>query len=108
MTRPVVVEQGHLPRAGIMDRLSVVIVGFLIINILISPHLLVLAERLYDPRPYDRRYSREYDDRRGGSRGGRYDDHHGGGWDYDRPRDYDRGDRDRGGYGRDRYDDRRH
>jgi len=66
------------------------------------------SERLYDPRPYDRRYSRDYDDRRGGSRGGRYDDYHGGGWDYDRPRDYDRGDRDRGGYGRDRYDDRRH
>lgn len=66
------------------------------------------AERPYDPRPYDSRYSRDYDDRgpRGG-RGGRYYD------DYrrdDRYRDYDRDrdrDRDRG-YGRDRYDDRRH
>jgi len=59
-------------------------------------------ERPYDPRPYDSRYSRDYDDRRGGSRGGRYDDHRGG-RDYDRPRDYDRDrERDRGGYGRDR------
>lgn len=68
----------------------------------------MLVERPYDPRPYDSRYSRDYDDRRGGGRG-RYDDHR---RDYDRPRDYDRGDRDRdrdrGGYGRDRYDDRRH
>jgi len=77
-------------------------------------------ERPYDPRPYDSRYSRDYDDRRGGGgggggggRGGRYDDYRGGGGggggrDYDRHRDYDRGDRDRGGYGRDRYDDRRY
>ncbi|KAF8225158.1 RNA-binding domain-containing protein [Tricholoma matsutake] len=53
-------------------------------------------ERPYDPRPYDSRYSRDYD-RRGG--GGRYDDYRGGGRDrdYDRGgyRDYDRGDRDR-------------
>ncbi|KAF9478916.1 RNA-binding domain-containing protein [Pholiota conissans] len=67
-------------------------------------------ERPYDPRPYDSRYSRDYDDRRGGGRGGR-DDYRGGGRD-DRYRDYDRGDRDRGdrdrGYGRERYDDRRH
>ncbi|KAF8167248.1 hypothetical protein B0H34DRAFT_681132 [Crassisporium funariophilum] len=91
-------------------------------------------ERPYDPRPYDSRYSRDYDDRRGGGSersgggggrgggggGGRYDDR--GGRDYDRHRDYDRGDRDRGersygggregggreGGGRDRYDDRRH
>jgi len=68
------------------------------------------SERLYDPRPYDKRYSRDYDDRRGDSRGARYDEHHRGRLDYDRPRDYDRGDRDRdrGGYGRDRYDDRRY
>lgn len=79
-------------------------------------------ERPYDPRPYDSRYSRDYDDRRDGRRGG------GGGGgrddyyrrDYDRRDDYrdrgDRGDRggDRGGdrerYGRDerRYDDRRY
>jgi len=69
-------------------------------------------ERPYDPRPYDSRYSRDYDDRRGGGgRGGRYDDYRGGGGrDHDRHRDYDRGDRDRerGGYGRERYDDRRH
>ncbi|KAG5724380.1 hypothetical protein E4T56_gene16082 [Termitomyces sp. T112] len=72
-------------------------------------------ERPYDPRPYDSRYSRDYDDR---GRGGRYrhDDRR----DYDRGerggyRDYDRGDRERDrGYGRDyerdrgRYDDRRH
>lgn len=54
-------------------------------------------ERPYDPRPYDSRYSRDYDDRR---RGGRPDDHRGGGGggggggrDYDRGsyRDYDRG-----------------
>ncbi|KAH7886396.1 hypothetical protein F5I97DRAFT_1937245 [Phlebopus sp. FC_14] len=61
-------------------------------------------ERPYDPRPYDSRYSRDYDDRR---RGGRYDDHRGG-RDYDRGfRDYDRGygrDYDRGG----RYEDRRY
>ncbi|KAF8174933.1 hypothetical protein BJ912DRAFT_39562 [Pholiota molesta] len=78
-------------------------------------------ERPYDPRPYDSRYSRDYDDRRGGGgggggggRGGR-DDYRGGGRD-DRYRDYDRGDRgdrDRGGdrergYGRERYEDRRH
>jgi len=64
-------------------------------------------ERPYDPRPYDSRYSRDYDDRRGGrgGGGGRYDDHRGG-RDYDRGyRDYDRGDR--GGYGGGRYDDRR-
>lgn len=63
------------------------------------------VERPYDPRPYDSRYSRDYDDRggRGGGRG-RYDDHRGGGGrEYDRGhRDYDRGDRgDRGGYARD-------
>lgn len=59
------------------------------------------VERPYDPRPYDSRYSRDFDDRRRG--GGRYDEYRGG-RDYDRYRDYDR---DRG-YGRDRYDDRRH
>ncbi|KAH7911616.1 hypothetical protein BJ138DRAFT_896299 [Hygrophoropsis aurantiaca] len=76
-------------------------------------------ERPYDPRPYDSRYSRDYDDRRPPR--GRYDDHRGGGGggggrDYDRGgyRDYDRGgygggggggrDYDRGG----RYDDRRY
>jgi len=64
-------------------------------------------ERPYDPRPYDSRYSRDYDDRR---RGGRHDDYRGGGRDYDR-RDRDR-DRERG-YGRDydrggRYDERRY
>jgi len=62
------------------------------------------GERPYDPRPYDSRYSRDYDERGGGRRGGRYDDSYGGGGrrDYDRGgygggRDYDRGDR--GGYG---------
>jgi len=74
------------------------------------------VERPYDPRPYDSRYSRDYDDRRGGRGGGRYDDYRGGGGggggggrDHDRYRD-DYRDRDRGdrGYGRDRYDDRRH
>ncbi|KIJ66598.1 hypothetical protein HYDPIDRAFT_26934 [Hydnomerulius pinastri MD-312] len=73
-------------------------------------------ERPYDPRPYDSRYSRDYDERRPR---GRYDDPRGG-RDYDRGyRDYDRGN-DRGnerggdrGYGRDydrggRYDDRRY
>jgi len=73
-------------------------------------------ERPYDPRPYDSRYSREFDDRRGGR--DRRDDYRGGGGgggggrDYDRYRDYDRererGDRGDRGYGRDRYDDRRH
>jgi len=70
-------------------------------------------ERPYDPRPYDSRYSRDYEGRggRGGGGGrGRYDDHRGGGGrDYDRGhRDYERGERgdrdrgdrgDRGGYG---------
>lgn len=83
----------------------------LIVNNSISPHPLVLVERPYDPRPYDSRYSREHDDRRGGGgRGGRYDDRRGGGRagrDSDRPRDRGDRDRDRGGYGRDRYDDRR-
>lgn len=62
-------------------------------------------ERPYDPRPYDSRYSRDYEPR--GGRGGRYED---------RPRDHDRAYRDheRGyGGGRDydrggRYDDRRY
>jgi len=66
-----------------------------------------LDERPYDPRPYDSRYSRDYD-HRGGGRGWR------GGYE-DRPRDFDRGyrDHDRGyGGGRDydrggRYDERR-
>ncbi|KAJ3550907.1 hypothetical protein NMY22_g136 [Coprinellus aureogranulatus] len=66
-------------------------------------------ERPYDPRPYDSRYSRDYDDRRdsrrGGGGGGRDDYYR---RDYDRRDDYrdrDRGDR----YNRDdrRYDDRR-
>ncbi|KAJ7572802.1 hypothetical protein C8J56DRAFT_987047 [Mycena floridula] len=51
------------------------------------------GERPYDPRPYDSRYARDYDnDRRGGggrSGGGRRDDRR----DYDRDRDRDRGDR---------------
>jgi len=59
-------------------------------------------ERPYDPRPYDSRYSRGYDE----DRRGRYRDDRGGyGRDYDRGgRDYDRGYRD---YDR-RYDDRRY
>ena len=94
------VEQGHPLQAGTMDRPSVVTVKFLIINrYLFNP--LILVERPYDPRPYDSRCSRDYDDnRRGaGGRGGRYDDYRG--RDYDHPRDYDRGDRnrDRGDYG---------
>lgn len=74
-------------------------------------------ERPYDPRPYDSRYARDYDDRRGGR--GRYDDHRGGGGggggggrDHDRHRDHERGDRDRyrgGDYDRGaRHDDRRY
>ena len=109
MKRPVVAEQGRLLQAGTMDHPSVLTVSFLIMNRHpLNPFILV--ERPYDPRPYDSRYSRDYDDRRGG-RGGRYDDYRGGGRDYDRPRDYDRGERDRErdrGYGRDRHDDRRH
>lgn len=87
-----------------------------------------VAERPYDPRPYDSRYTRGGGG--GGGGGGRggyddygpprarraaYDDDHrgggsggGGGRDYDRGgyRDYDRGyDR---GYDRSRYDDRRY
>ncbi|KAJ8496708.1 hypothetical protein ONZ51_g920 [Trametes cubensis] len=78
-------------------------------------------ERPYDPRPYDSRYSRGYDDNR---RRPRHDDDYrgGGGRDYDRGgyggRDYDRGSGGGGGgggggYGRDydrggRYDDRRY
>ena len=75
------------------------------------------VERPYDPRPYDSRYSRDFDDRRGGMRG-RYDDYRGGGGGGGGGRDYDRGyrdyERDRGGYGRDYdrggrgYDDRRY
>ncbi|KAK7055759.1 hypothetical protein R3P38DRAFT_2760933 [Favolaschia claudopus] len=72
-------------------------------------------ERPYDPRPYDSRYARDYDDRssrRGG--GGRYDDYRGGGGrdDYRRRDDYERRDDYRGGGGggggggRDYYDDR--
>ncbi|KDQ62974.1 hypothetical protein JAAARDRAFT_188608 [Jaapia argillacea MUCL 33604] len=65
-------------------------------------------ERPYDPRPYDSRYARDYDDDRrgggGGGRGGRYDDYRGGGGGgggrYDR--DYDRD------HARPRYDDRRY
>jgi len=61
-------------------------------------------ERPYDPRPYDSRYSRDYDDRRGG---GRRDDYRGG-RDYDRHREPERDrDRYRGDYDR-RYDDRRY
>jgi len=78
-------------------------------------------ERPYDPRPYDSRYSRDYDHRGGGSGGGSGGGGGGrGGWRggyEDRPRDYDRGgyrDYDRGyGGGRDydrggRYDDRKY
>lgn len=71
------------------------------------------VDRPYDPRPYDSRYARDrdYDDRRRRPERPDYD-YRGGGRDYDRYRDdyrdsRDRGDRDRG-YGRDRYDDRRH
>ena len=71
------------------------------------------AERQYDPRPYDSRYSRG-DDYYARPRRPRYEDDYRG-----PPRDYDRGgygrDYDRGGYGggggRDydrRYDDRRY
>ncbi|TFY74590.1 hypothetical protein EWM64_g9422 [Hericium alpestre] len=64
-------------------------------------------ERFYDPRPYDSRYARDYDndDRRGGGRSSRYDD-------APPRRDYDRGHRDYDrGYDRSydrRYDDRRY
>ncbi|KAF8736861.1 hypothetical protein AX14_013793 [Amanita brunnescens Koide BX004] len=68
-------------------------------------------ERPYDPRPYDSRYSRDYDERRRG--GGRHDEHRGGGGgggrDYDRyNRDYDRGDRDRHHDRERRYEERRY
>jgi len=75
-------------------------------------------ERPYDPRPYDSRYARDFDDRRGGR--GHRDDHRGGSGrgydreykdDYDRSyRDYDRryDDRRGGGYEERRYDDRRY
>ncbi|TEB19190.1 hypothetical protein FA13DRAFT_1780777 [Coprinellus micaceus] len=61
-------------------------------------------ERPYDPRPYDSRYSRDYDDRRD-RRGGRDDYYR---RDYDRRDDHR--DRDRGDRYRDerRYDDRRY
>ncbi|KAK2462881.1 hypothetical protein APHAL10511_005079 [Amanita phalloides] len=65
-------------------------------------------ERPYDPRPYDSRYSRDFDDRR---RGGRPDEYRGGGGrDTDRYREYPRGDRDRyrGNDRERRYDDRRY
>jgi len=65
-------------------------------------------ERPYDPRPYDSRYARDYDERRPG-RGGRHDEYRGGGRDHERYRDHDR-DRDRyRDYERERrYDDRRY
>ncbi|KAL0564579.1 hypothetical protein V5O48_017463, partial [Marasmius crinis-equi] len=50
-------------------------------------------DRPYDPRPYDSRYARDYDDRRGGGgRSGRYDREKR--YD-DRDRERDRGERDR-------------
>ncbi|THH09206.1 hypothetical protein EW146_g8743 [Bondarzewia mesenterica] len=65
-------------------------------------------ERFYDPRPYDSRYARDYDDDRRGGRGGRYEEAPPR-RDYDRGyRDYDRG---HGGGNRDyerRYEDRRY
>ncbi|KAF7335671.1 RRM domain-containing protein [Mycena venus] len=68
-------------------------------------------ERPYDPRPYDSRYARDYDDR-GRRGGGRYDDYRGGGRDdYRGGRggrdDYDRGGRDDYRGGRDSYYDDR-
>ncbi|KAL0064089.1 hypothetical protein AAF712_008949 [Marasmius tenuissimus] len=60
-------------------------------------------DRPYDPRPYDSRYARDYDDRRGG-RGGRYDRDRGKYDDRDRDRG-ERGDRYRD-YDRDRERDR--
>ena len=58
------------------------------IILLTFPHPLILVERPDDPRSNDGRYSRDYDNCRGGSRGVRYDNHNGGGWNCDRPRDY--------------------
>jgi len=64
-----------------------------------------LDERPYDPRPYDTRYSRDYEERRRG--GGRHEDHRGGGRDHERHRDHDRGDRGDRYHDRERrYDDR--
>ncbi|KAJ3929011.1 MAG: RNA-binding domain-containing protein [Lentinula lateritia] len=70
-------------------------------------------ERPYDPRPYDSRYARDYDDRRG-SRSSRYDDRGSSRRDYRddrdrdrdryRDRDYERYDRDYDRYDRDRYE----
>ncbi|KAJ3721199.1 hypothetical protein C8R42DRAFT_696652 [Lentinula raphanica] len=64
-------------------------------------------ERPYDPRPYDSRYARDYDDRRS-SRSSRYDDYRGSSRrDYrdDRERDHDRY-RDRDYDSSSRYDER--
>ncbi|KAJ2927057.1 hypothetical protein H1R20_g10033, partial [Candolleomyces eurysporus] len=63
------------------------------------------VERPYDPRPYDSRYSRDYDDRRDSRRGGRYDDYRRDDYRRDDYRDRDRGDRYRDDR---RYDDRRY
>ena len=71
------------------------------------------VERPYDPRSYDSRYSRDYDDRRdrrgggggGGSGGSRYDDYRRDDYRRDDYRDRDRGDRYRDER---RYDDRRY
>ncbi|TFK56936.1 hypothetical protein OE88DRAFT_1650458 [Heliocybe sulcata] len=89
-----------------MARLSVTKVS-VVSQVCISSPLthLVIDERPYDPRPYDSRYARDFDDRRGG-RGGHRDEYRGGrggGYDRDYREDYDRGYRD---YDR-RYDDRR-
>ncbi|KAI8990500.1 hypothetical protein BD414DRAFT_521716 [Trametes punicea] len=66
-------------------------------------------ERPYDPRPYDSRYQRGYDDHR---RRPRYEDDYRGGRDYERGGYGGRGDYDRGDYSRNhdrgRYDDRRY
>lgn len=111
ISRLAVAGLGLRPLDAIMALLNAMIVSFLRKCIVQRFLTLSLVERPYDPRPYDSRYSRDFDDRRGGR--DRRDDYRGGGGrDYDRYRDYDRererGDRGDRGYGRDRYDDRRH
>jgi len=69
---------------GLQNAATVSLLNSLVLYVhLLIPNL--SGERYYDPRPYDSRYARDYDneDRRGGR--GRHDD---------RPRDYDRGHRD--------------
>ena len=109
---------GHLLQGGTTVPRSVTIVRIDSPDKDCSSDSRFAVERPYDPRPYDSRYTRDYDDRRRG--GGRYDDYRGGGGgggggcgggrDYDRGghRDYDRDRRDYDRGGRGGYEDRRY